>query len=106
MCSGGSRASSLAGAPRADRWRCWAPTTPLLLLAYLSYLLLGSAAFWALESPGEEEEAQALLRERWDLLENFTCLEKEALEQLAKLLTDQMTTVLGDYTLFRGYGTK
>ncbi|XP_042312442.1 potassium channel subfamily K member 17-like [Sceloporus undulatus] len=83
-------------APRAGSWRgqqgcccgcCWGcrlPSTPLLLLAYLSYLLLGSAAFWALESPGEKQAAQMLLKERWDLLENFTCLEKEALERLAQ----------------------
>ncbi|XP_060611072.2 potassium channel subfamily K member 17 [Anolis sagrei] len=63
--------------------RCF-PSTPFLLLAYLSYLLLGSAAFWALESPAEREGARELLQEKWDLLENYSCLEREALEHLAK----------------------
>ncbi|KAM6463908.1 potassium channel subfamily K member 17 [Liasis olivaceus] len=65
-------------------WRWRIPATPLLLLTYLGYLLLGSAAFWALESPRERDSADRLLNEKWDLLLNFTCLERQALERLTE----------------------
>ncbi|XP_015675114.1 potassium channel subfamily K member 17 [Protobothrops mucrosquamatus] len=64
--------------------RCGLPSTLALLLLYLSYLLLGSAAFWALESPQERDTTEHLLQEKWELLVNFTCLEREALERLAE----------------------
>ncbi|KYO43442.1 potassium channel subfamily K member 17 [Alligator mississippiensis] len=56
--------------------------TALLLLAYLGYLLLGSAAFWALEGPAERDAARRLLQGKWDLLGNYTCLQGPALERL------------------------
>uniref|UniRef100_A0A8D0DIF5 Potassium channel subfamily K member n=1 Tax=Salvator merianae TaxID=96440 RepID=A0A8D0DIF5_SALMN len=71
------------GAAARTSWCCRIlPTTPLLLFAYLSYLLLGSAAFWALESPAEQETARQLRQEKWELLQNYTCLERDALERL------------------------
>ncbi|XP_053161286.1 potassium channel subfamily K member 17 [Hemicordylus capensis] len=83
MCGDGDSSRTPRGPPSAAG-RCWLPATPLLLIAYLSYLLLGSAAFWAIEGPVEQGTAHRLLQEKWDLLENFTCLEREALEQLLK----------------------
>lgn len=65
--------------------RCGLSSTTSLLLLYLSYLLLGSAAFWALESPLERDTTEQLLQEKWELLVNFTCLEREALERLAEV---------------------
>nr|XP_034966400.1 potassium channel subfamily K member 17-like [Zootoca vivipara] len=83
MCGcGGSCGRATPGAASSSGRRL--PATPLLLLAYVSYLLLGSVAFWALESPRERDVARRLLREKWDLLENYTCLEREDLEALAK----------------------
>uniref|UniRef100_A0A8C5RV18 Potassium two pore domain channel subfamily K member 17 n=1 Tax=Laticauda laticaudata TaxID=8630 RepID=A0A8C5RV18_LATLA len=64
--------------------RCGLPSTTLLLFLYLSYLLLGSAAFWALESPRERDMTDRLLKEKWEVLLNFTCLEREALERLSE----------------------
>ncbi|TFK09280.1 runt-related transcription factor 2 [Platysternon megacephalum] len=61
-------------------WRL--PGTLLLLLAYVGYLLLGSAAFWALEGPAERHSAQQLLQDKWELLGNYTCLKGPALERL------------------------
>uniref|UniRef100_A0A8D2ISX6 Potassium two pore domain channel subfamily K member 17 n=1 Tax=Varanus komodoensis TaxID=61221 RepID=A0A8D2ISX6_VARKO len=81
MCGGRAAAED---ASTTGRWRV--PATPLLLLAYVSYLLLGSAAFWALESPVEREQAQWLLQEKWNLLENYTCLEPDDLERLARII--------------------
>ncbi|XP_070805924.1 potassium channel subfamily K member 17 [Pituophis catenifer annectens] len=66
--------------------RCGLPSTTLLLFVYLSYLLLGSAAFWALESPLERDMTDLLLKEKWELLLNFTCLEREALERLSETI--------------------
>ncbi|KAJ7340961.1 hypothetical protein JRQ81_004248 [Phrynocephalus forsythii] len=88
MCNGESKeAPPPAGCSSTGRrrYRWPMPTTALLLLAYLGYLLLGSLAFWALEAPAERNTAGQLLQERWDLLENYTCLEREALERLAKV---------------------
>ncbi|XP_062981470.1 potassium channel subfamily K member 17 [Elgaria multicarinata webbii] len=83
MCGGESNGKAPPGdASRARRWRI--PSTPLLLLAYVGYLLLGSTAFWALESPVERGTAHLLLQEKWELLENYTCLEREDLERLAE----------------------
>ncbi|XP_013912018.1 PREDICTED: potassium channel subfamily K member 17 [Thamnophis sirtalis] len=67
-------------------WSCGLPSTTLLLFLYLSYLLLGSAAFWALESPLERDFTDRLLKEKWELLLNFTCLEREALERLSETI--------------------
>ncbi|XP_061480886.1 potassium channel subfamily K member 17 [Rhineura floridana] len=82
MCGGACNRAPAGPASTARAW--WIPPTPMLLLAYLTYLLLGSALFWALESPVERDSALRLLQEKWDLLENYTCLEREDLERLAK----------------------
>lgn len=65
------------------RWRL--PGTLLLLLAYVGYLLLGSAAFWALEGPASRQSAQQLLQDKWELLGNYTCLKGPALERLIQV---------------------
>ncbi|XP_066479312.1 potassium channel subfamily K member 17 [Tiliqua scincoides] len=78
MCGGESQC-------RAPSGRCGRlPCTPLLLLAYLTYLLLGSAAFRALEGPAERDSARQLQWEKWQLLENHTCLKREALERFVE----------------------
>ncbi|XP_048363013.1 potassium channel subfamily K member 17 [Sphaerodactylus townsendi] len=87
MCGGGQgrdcgRRTPPGAAPEARRRRF--PTTLLLLCAYLAYLLLGSAAFWAMEGPVERDTALRLLHQKWQLLDNHTCLDGEALERLAK----------------------
>ncbi|XP_075781199.1 potassium channel subfamily K member 17 [Pelodiscus sinensis] len=84
------------------RWRL--PGTLLLALAYVGYLLLGSAAFWALEGPAERRSAQLLLQEKWELLANYTCLQGPALERLVQgiikayksgLTLQENSTILG-----------
>ncbi|XP_004460344.1 potassium channel subfamily K member 17 [Dasypus novemcinctus] len=63
---------------------CALPDTVLLLLAYLAYLVLGSGVFWALESPAAENSSHSFQREKWALLQNFTCLDGPALESLIR----------------------
>ncbi|XP_077198088.1 potassium channel subfamily K member 17 [Paroedura picta] len=82
-CSGGT----LPAAALQTRRR-GIPTTLLLLCAYLVYLLLGSAAFCAMEGPVEHDTALRLLQEKWQLLENHTCLDGEALERLAEQIIE------------------
>ncbi|XP_015280993.1 PREDICTED: potassium channel subfamily K member 17 [Gekko japonicus] len=78
-CSGGTLSAAALLARRRS-----IPTTLLLLCAYVVYLLLGSAAFWAMEGPVERSTALRLLQQKWELLENHTCLDGEALERLAE----------------------
>uniref|UniRef100_A0A8C3MRW5 Potassium channel subfamily K member n=1 Tax=Geospiza parvula TaxID=87175 RepID=A0A8C3MRW5_GEOPR len=54
----------------------------VLLAAYVGYLGLGAVVLQALERPAEVQAAQNLLRERWELLANHTCLQGPALQRL------------------------
>lgn len=61
-----------------------APSTLLLLLAYLAYLILGTGVFWMLESPAAHDSRERFQRDKWALLRNFTCLDGPALDSLIR----------------------
>ncbi|KAF3831500.1 hypothetical protein GH733_000312 [Mirounga leonina] len=63
---------------------CAVPGTLLLLLAYLVYLALGTGVFWVLESPAARDSSARFQRDKWALLQNFTCLDGPALDSLIR----------------------
>ncbi|XP_033916778.1 potassium channel subfamily K member 17 [Melopsittacus undulatus] len=69
----------------AERWRRqrqkrrWG--VPVLLVVYVGYVGLGAAVLQALERPAEARAAQHLLRQRWELLANHTCLRGASLQR-------------------------
>ncbi|XP_027250364.2 potassium channel subfamily K member 17 isoform X2 [Cricetulus griseus] len=68
---------------------CWArgcrvPATGLLLLSYLAYLVLGTGVFWALEGRAAQNSSRVFQRDKWELLQNFTCLDGAALDLLIR----------------------
>ncbi|XP_059137427.1 potassium channel subfamily K member 17-like [Peromyscus eremicus] len=73
--------------PRSPKAPCWArgcrvPGTGLLLLTYLAYLALGTGVFWALEGPAARNSSRIFQRDKWMLLQNFTCLDGPSLDLL------------------------
>lgn len=69
---------------------CWArgcrvPATGLLLLSYLAYLVLGTGVFWALEGRAAQNSSRVFQRDKWELLQNFTCLDGAALDLLIRV---------------------
>ncbi|KAJ1068445.1 hypothetical protein K5549_005141 [Capra hircus] len=60
------------------------PSTLLLLLTYLTYLVLGTCVFWLLESPAAHDSSKRFQRDKWALLRNFTCLDGPALDSLIR----------------------
>ncbi|XP_073938367.1 potassium channel subfamily K member 17 isoform X2 [Castor canadensis] len=71
-------------APECRARGCWAPGTGLLLLAYLAYLVLGAGVFQALEGRAAQDFGRSFQRDKWELLENFTCLDRPALDLLIR----------------------
>uniref|UniRef100_A0A8C9IV94 Potassium two pore domain channel subfamily K member 17 n=1 Tax=Piliocolobus tephrosceles TaxID=591936 RepID=A0A8C9IV94_9PRIM len=68
-----------------DRLRgCAVPSTMLLLFAYLAYLALGTGVFWTLEGRAEQDSSRSFQRDKWELLQNFTCLDRPALDSLIR----------------------
>ncbi|KAK2113662.1 Potassium channel sub K member 17 [Saguinus oedipus] len=63
---------------------CVMSSTVLLLLAYLAYLALGTGVFWTLEGPAAQDSSRSFQRDKWALLENFTCLDRPALDSLIR----------------------
>ncbi|XP_007517889.1 potassium channel subfamily K member 17 [Erinaceus europaeus] len=63
---------------------CEVPGSVLLLLSYLAYLALGTGVFWMLESPAARNSSQRFQRDKWALLQNFTCLDGPALDLLIR----------------------
>ncbi|XP_069464854.1 potassium channel subfamily K member 17 [Ambystoma mexicanum] len=80
------------------------PTTLLLLLLYIAYLLMGAGVFWALESGVEVDTAlhlQELLR-----TQNFTCMDNQTLRRFIEgiieaykngITLDENTTTMGKW---------
>lgn len=64
---------------------CAVPGTVLLLLGYLAYLALGTGVFWVLERPAARDSSARFQREKWALLQNFTCLDGPALDSLIRV---------------------
>uniref|UniRef100_A0A8C6D8P2 Potassium channel subfamily K member n=1 Tax=Moschus moschiferus TaxID=68415 RepID=A0A8C6D8P2_MOSMO len=89
--------SRLSASPAKCGWRAWdesergvrgcavpVPSTLLLLLTYLIYLVLGTCVFWVLESPAAHDSSKRFQRDKWALLRNFTCLDGPALDSLIR----------------------
>ncbi|XP_057556641.1 potassium channel subfamily K member 17 [Hippopotamus amphibius kiboko] len=76
---------------------CAVPSTLLLLLAYLTYLVLGTSVFWLLESPAAQDSSARFQHDKWALLRNFTCLDGPALESLIRGIVKAYQN--GDITL-------
>ncbi|XP_044234239.1 potassium channel subfamily K member 17 isoform X1 [Ursus arctos] len=79
LCRPRARASPDHRAPE-----CPVPGTVLLLLAYLAYLALGTCVFWVLERPAARDSSARFQRDKWALLQNFTCLDGPALDSLIR----------------------
>lgn len=80
LCRPRARASPDHRAPE-----CPVPGTVLLLLAYLAYLALGTCVFWVLERPAARDSSARFQRDKWALLQNFTCLDGPALDSLIRV---------------------
>ncbi|KAM6182815.1 potassium channel, subfamily K, member 16-like [Erethizon dorsatum] len=59
-----------------------------LLLAYICYLLLGATVFRLLEKPAEAESRDQFQLEKLHFLENYTCLDRWALEQFVQVILE------------------
>ncbi|XP_073894255.1 potassium channel subfamily K member 17 isoform X4 [Macaca fascicularis] len=70
--------------PEDRGWGCAVPSTVLLLFAYLAYLALGTGVFWTLEGRAAQESSRSFQRDKWELLQNFTCLDRPALDSLIR----------------------
>lgn len=64
---------------------CWGGRVLPLLLAYISYLLLGAAVFQLLEKQAEAQSRDQFQLEKLRFLENYTCLDQQALEQFVQV---------------------
>lgn len=81
-CGGRARDASERGVPGCA---VPVPSTLLLLLTYLTYLVLGTCVFWLLESPAAHDSSKRFQRDKWALLRNFTCLDGPALDSLIRV---------------------
>lgn len=59
--------------------------TPLLVLGYLFYLLLGAMVFQLLEKQAETHFRDQFQMEKLKFLQNYTCLDRQALEQFVQV---------------------
>lgn len=55
------------------------------MLTYLAYLVLGTGVFWALEGPAARNSSGIFQRDKWMLLQNFTCLDGPSLDLLIRV---------------------
>ncbi|NXK81243.1 KCNKG protein, partial [Amazona guildingii] len=62
--------------------------TSLLVLGYLFYLLLGAMVFQLLEKQSETHFRDQFQLEKLKFLQNYTCLDRQALEQLVQVLME------------------
>ncbi|XP_072498100.1 potassium channel subfamily K member 16 [Notamacropus eugenii] len=67
---------------------CRGGWTLSLLLAYLSYLLLGAAIFQLLEKQAEAQSRNQFQIEKLRFLENYTCLDQYALERFVQVIME------------------
>ena len=56
-----------------------------LLLAYICYLLLGATIFQLLEKQAESQSRDRFQFEKLRFLENYTCLDQQAVEQFVQV---------------------
>ncbi|NXA46033.1 KCNKG protein, partial [Nothocercus julius] len=80
-----SRSSSMALLTLRRRRISW---TLLLVLGYLFYLLLGAMVFQLLEKQAEAHSRDQFQLEKLKFLQNYTCLDRQALEQFVQVLME------------------
>ncbi|XP_031217464.1 potassium channel subfamily K member 16-like isoform X1 [Mastomys coucha] len=74
--------------PRAGVRSCWGGQILPLLLAYICYLLLGATVFQLLEKQAEAQSRDQFQLEKLRFLENYTCLDQQALEQFVQVILE------------------
>ncbi|XP_005083625.1 potassium channel subfamily K member 16 [Mesocricetus auratus] len=74
--------------PRAGLCSCWGGQVLPLLLAYICYLLLGATIFQLLEKQAEAQSRDQFQLEKLRFLENYTCLDQQALEQFVQVVLE------------------
>ncbi|KAK6488674.1 potassium channel subfamily K member 17-like [Huso huso] len=60
------------------------PTTVILSLIYVAYVLAGGAIFWYLEGNQLEENSHIFYIKKEELLQKFSCIDQHALENFAQ----------------------
>uniref|UniRef100_A0A8C3W108 Potassium channel subfamily K member n=1 Tax=Catagonus wagneri TaxID=51154 RepID=A0A8C3W108_9CETA len=86
-------------APECSGRGCAVPGTLVLLLAYLTYLALGTGVFCVLENPASHDSSERFQSDKWALLRNLTCLDGPALDSLIRVRAYQNgDTFLGNTT--------
>ena len=71
--------------PRAGLCSRWGGRVLPLLLAYICYLLLGATIFQLLEKQAESQSRDRFQFEKLRFLENYTCLDQQAVEQFVQV---------------------
>lgn len=71
--------------PRTRLCGCWGGQVLPLLLAYVCYLLLGATIFQLLEKQAEAQSRDQFQFEKLRFLENYTCLDQQAVEQFVQV---------------------
>ncbi|KAB1261568.1 Potassium channel subfamily K member 16 [Camelus dromedarius] len=74
--------------PRAGLCSCWGGWVLPLLLVYVCYLLLGATIFQLLEKQAEAQSRDQFQFEKLRFLENYTCLDQQALEQFLQVIME------------------
>lgn len=81
--------------------------TLVLVLGYLFYLLLGAMVFQLLEKQAEAQSRDQFQLEKLKFLQNYTCLDKQALEQFVQVrgagcpaLSSRLSLVLEGLSIF------
>ncbi|KAI4531230.1 hypothetical protein MG293_019088 [Ovis ammon polii] len=74
--------------PRAGLCSRWGGRVLPLLLAYICYLLLGATIFQLLEKQAESQSRDRFQFEKLRFLENYTCLDQQAVEQFVQVIME------------------
>ncbi|XP_031204006.1 potassium channel subfamily K member 16-like [Mastomys coucha] len=74
--------------PHVGLCRCWGGRVLPLLMAYICYLLIGAAIFQLLEKQAEAQSRDQFQLEKLRFLENYTCLDQQALEKLVLVILE------------------
>ncbi|XP_045699873.1 potassium channel subfamily K member 16 [Phyllostomus hastatus] len=74
--------------PHTGLCHCWGSRVLPLLLAYICYLLLGAMVFQLLEKQAEAQSRDQFQFEKLRFLENYTCLDQQALEQFVQVIME------------------
>ncbi|XP_055470953.1 potassium channel subfamily K member 16-like isoform X1 [Psammomys obesus] len=74
--------------PLAGLCSCWNRRVLPLLTVYIFYLLLGATIFRLLEKQAEAQSRDEFQLEKLRFLENYTCLDQQALEKFVQVILE------------------